>query len=207
MSNFADYFRENFYRKMLTPNGSNPVRNRADSMLLIFEMLEKKNQESYSIIETGTMRADHGHLAFGDDGASTYVFDAFCKARNGQLFSIDISPQNCDHARSLVSDKTKVICDDSLVALWGFPATQKFDLVYLDSFDVIKSDPAPSQIHHLMELAAVMKNCSPGTIVCVDDHDAFFDGGACGKAALVREFMTRVGIKIAYEGYQIVFEL
>ena len=65
---FIPYFKEHFYQALLTPNGNNPVRNRADSLLLVFEELEKMDKMDkpyYRILETGCMRADHGSLAFG----------------------------------------------------------------------------------------------------------------------------------------------
>ncbi len=56
-----------------------------------------------------------------------------------------------------------------------------------------------------------MKNTIPGTIVMVDDHDAFFtmkDGDShIGKGNYVKSFMHDIGAKIIYEGYQIVFQL
>ena len=221
---FVEYFKENFYQKLLTPNGNNPVRNRADSLLLVFSELEKKMEFPYYrsvILETGCMRPDHGDLCFGDDGCFTYIADQFlsfikkdivpitCQySTNLQLTSVDINQKNIDYAKNIVSDKTNLICDDSVKVLYSFNELLKFDLIYLDSFDIDKENPHPSQLHHLKELCAVMKNTKPGTIIVVDDHDAFFTGGKIGKGNYVKDFMLNIGTaRILYEGYQIVFQL
>jgi len=73
MTNFSDTFKKEFYQKLLTPNGSNPVRNRADSLLIAFQELDSMNKERYTILETGCMRGDHGEWCFGDDGCATYT--------------------------------------------------------------------------------------------------------------------------------------
>ena len=95
---YSDFFKDNFYNKLLSPSHpSNPVRNRAVSFGLIFDLLDKKEDKDFLIVETGCMRADHGTLAFGDDGASTYIFDNFVNYYNGEVLSVDI---NCENAKS-----------------------------------------------------------------------------------------------------------
>ena len=72
---FSELFKTEYYDKMKTPgHPNNPVRNRADSFLKIFQLLEEKKDKNFYIVETGTTRADHGHLAFGDDGAQAYFY-------------------------------------------------------------------------------------------------------------------------------------
>jgi hypothetical protein len=41
---FSDIFFQEYYRKMLQPKGNNPIRNRADSFLKVFQLLESKKQ-------------------------------------------------------------------------------------------------------------------------------------------------------------------
>lgn len=215
---FAPYFKEHFYDKMRQPNDNNPVRDRAPSMLKVFELLDEKADQAFeskrgkfSILETGTMRPDHGSLCFGDDGCSTYIFDKFMEMMGGRFASVDINQVNTDYARFMVSDLTDLICSDSVKYLYSIPADRKFDLIYLDSFDIYKDNPHPSQLHHLKELCAVLKNAEPGTIIMIDDHDAFFtmkDGvNHIGKGNYVKSFMEDIGAKLIYEGYQIVFQL
>ena len=66
---YSKRFSSKFFTKLLQPAGNNPVRNRASSFEIIFEELDKKEDKNYLIVETGTMRNDHGNLAFGDDGS------------------------------------------------------------------------------------------------------------------------------------------
>ena len=65
----------------------------------MFEELDKMDKQDYTIVETGCMRADHGDLAFGDDGASTYIFDDFINYYDGQVISVDICQDNVDYAK------------------------------------------------------------------------------------------------------------
>ena len=68
------------------------------------------------------------------------------------------------------SDKTQVYCQDSVEYLWGLSPKRKIDFLYLDSYDFVPTDPVPSQLHHVKELCASMKNLKKGTIIAVDDH-------------------------------------
>ena len=201
---FTPYFKKHFYQPLLTPNGNNPVRNRADGFLKIFELLDAMQKTHYKILETGCMRADHGSMCFGDDGCSTYIFDKFVNEQYGQVVSVDINQENVNYTRQLVSPKTQVICSDSIPYLAAITEEQKFDLIYLDSYDILKSDPYPSQHHHLQELRAVMKNTGRGTIICIDDNDAFFDGGVVGKGTLCKEEMKDA--TLIHNGYQIAWQ-
>ena len=71
--------------------------------------------------------------------------------------------------------------------------TSPIDFLYLDSYDIERDNPHPSQLHHVKELCAVIKHLRKGSIVCVDDHDAFFTGGKIGKGNYVKEFMETIG--------------
>lgn len=201
---FSELFKTKYYDKMKTPgHPSNPIRNRSDSFLKLFQELEKKENKNFYIVETGTTRADHGHLAFGDDGASTYIFDQFINYYDGEVNSVDINEENVKYCRSVVSNKTKVFCSDSVKFLWNLPKQRKIDFLYLDSYDIEKNNPHPSQLHHIKELCAVIDKLTSGSIVVVDDHDAFFTGGKIGKGTYVKEFMNNIGAKIIFEDYQI----
>jgi len=202
MKKFSDLFKNDFYQKMLTPNGSNPVRNRADSFLKVFEILESKNQKYYTIIETGCMRSDHGHLCFGDDGCSTYIFDKFVNFYDGEVISVDISLENCKHAQKLVSSKTQIINNDSVDFLWNLDINKNIDFLYLDSFDVSRDNPHPSQLHHIKELCAIISKLKKGCIIVIDDHNAYFDN-CSGKSQYVKDFMENIKAKLIFEDYQI----
>ena len=202
---YSKRFSSKFFAKLLQPAPGNPVRDRATSFELIFELLDQKEDKNFLIVETGCMRADHGQLAYGDDGASTFVFDDFINYYDGEVYSVDIKPENVAHAQKMVSDKTKVICSDSVKFLWNFPEDKKIDFLYLDSYDVRRDNPHPSQLHHVKELCAVIDKLDEGSIVCIDDHDAFFTGGQIGKGTYVKDFMENIGAECIHEGYQIVW--
>ena len=110
---YSKRFSSKFFAKMLQPAGpNNPVRDRATSLSMVFEILDEKKNKDFFIVETGCMRADHGQLALGDDGASTYIFDDFINYYDGEVASVDINPDNVAHAQKMVSDKTQVYCSD-----------------------------------------------------------------------------------------------
>jgi hypothetical protein len=205
MKNFTEIFKKEYYQKLLSPTGNNPIRNRADSLLIAFEELDRMDKENYKILETGCMRGDHGEWCFGDDGCATHIFDRFVNYYNGEFYSVDIDPNNVDYSRKRVSEKTNIECSDSVKYLYSLPETLKFDLVYLDSYDIERTNPHPSQLHHIKELCSIMKNLSRGTIIIVDDHDAFFTSGEIGKGTYVMEYLDNIGAEKLYEGYQIVY--
>ena len=202
---YSKRFSSKFFTKLLQPAGTNPVRDRATSFSLIFELLDEKVEKDFLIVETGCMRRDHGQLAFGDDGASTYIFDDFINYYDGEVHSVDICKENVDYANELTSNKTTVHCQDSVDFLWNLPKKQ-IDFLYLDSYDIIRENPHPSQLHHVKEMCAVIDKLGKGSIICIDDHDAFFTGdGKIAKGTYVKDFMDDIGMKPIHEGYQIVW--
>ena len=211
---YSKRFSSKFFAKMLQPAGpNNPVRDRATSLSMVFEILDEKKDKDFFIVETGCMRADHGQLALGDDGASTYIFDDFINYYDGEVASVDINPDNVAHAQKMVSSKTQVYCSDSVEFLWNIPQKRKIDLLYLDSFDFEPEDPIPSQKHHLKELTAVMKNLRKGSIIMVDDNlntpefEWFTKIAQGGKAGFVKEFMKDIGAELLLAEYQIIWRL
>jgi hypothetical protein len=201
---FSEYFKQNYYNKMLQPSHpNNPIRNRADSFYLIFKEIEKNKNNI--IVETGCMRGDHGEFCFGDDGCSTFIFDEFINKNGGEFYSVDINPNNTAYAKSKTSEKTNIFTNDSVSFLWNFKS--KIDFLYLDSYDIDKENPHPSQLHHLKELCAIIKNLKSNSIICVDDHDAFLTNGKIGKGTYVKDFMENIKAKKLYEGYQIIWQM
>lgn len=211
---YSKRFSSKFFAKMLQPAGpTSPVRDRATSLSLVFELLDQKKVKDFFIVETGCMRADHGQLALGDDGASTYIFDDFINYYDGEVASVDINPDNVAHAQKMVSDRTTVYCSDSVEFLWNIPEKRKIDLLYLDSYDFEPENPIPSQKHHLKELTAVMKNLKKGSIIMVDDNantpefEWFTKIAQGGKAGFVKEFMKDIGAELLLDEYQIIWRL
>ena len=204
---YSKRFSSKFFARLLKPAGNNPQRDRASSFTIVFEELDKMNKTDYTIVETGCMRADHGDMAFGDDGASTYIFDDFINYYDGRVISVDICQANVDYANSKTSDKTISYCQDSVSFLWNMRLKSSIDFLYLDSYDIERDNPHPSQLHHVKELCAVIKHLRKGSIVCVDDHDAFFTGGKIGKGNYVKEFMDAIGAECIHENYQIIWRM
>tara|TARA_Y100000592_G_scaffold44229_2_gene70161 strand:- start:26772 stop:27413 length:642 start_codon:yes stop_codon:yes gene_type:complete len=211
---YSKRFSSKFFSKLLQPAGNNPQRDRASSLEIVFEELDKKKTKDFFIVETGCMRPDHGHLTFGDDGASTYIWDDFVNYYEGDVASVDINQVNVDYANANTSDKTQVYCQDSVEYLWGLSPKRKIDFLYLDSYDFVPTDPVPSQLHHVKELCACMKNLKKGTIIAVDDHlnTPVFDQyrstlAQGGKARFVEDFMNNIGAELLHDGYQIVWRL
>ena len=203
---YSKRFSSKFFTKLLQPgHPANPIRDRATSFALIFELLDQKVEKDFLIVETGCMRRDHGNLAFGDDGASTYIFDDFINYYDGEVLSVDICKENVEYANDLTSNKANVHCQDSVDFLWNLP-TKQIDFLYLDSYDIERENPHPSQLHHVKEMCAVIDKLGKGSIVCIDDHDAFFTGdGKIAKGTYVKDFMDDIGIAPIHEGYQIVW--
>lgn len=212
---YSKRFSSKFFSRLLKPaHPLNPVRDRATSFEVVFELLDQKKDKDYTIVETGCMRADHGQLAIGDDGASTYLFDDFINYYDGQVISVDINQDNVNHASSMTGDRTNVYCQDSVEFLWNLSPKLKIDFLYLDSYDFEPDNPVPSQLHHVKELCAVMKNLKKGTIIVVDDHlntpefdslRATFAQG--GKARFVEDFMKNIDAELLFDGYQIGWRL
>lgn len=202
---------------MLTPgHPANPVRNRADSFLKVFELLEEKDEKFVNIVETGCMRRDHGEMCFGDDGASTFLWNEFLnhkKKEHKHFFcdftSVDINQDNVDYANEVIkkqnySHSSSAHCEDSVSFLYHkYPKDAIIHLLYLDSYDIERNNPHPSQLHHLKELCAAMPYLQKGSIVVIDDHNPFFTNPPIGKGNYVKSFMEDIGATKIFEDYQI----
>jgi hypothetical protein len=130
------------------------------------------------------------------------MFDALVRNRHGVLLSIDITPESIESARRACSSATQLICNDSIAALHALSQIvhEPVSLLYLDSFDLDRSDPMPSAVHHLMELTAARPLIGPGTIVCVDDYEIGEQRG--GKGLLLDKFFSEIRAEVIYCGYQ-----
>jgi len=169
--------------------------NRYKTFRKIFELLEAKNKNLYLIVETGCSRIKDNYAG---DGMSTVLFDKFINFYNGKLISVDINEKHCQLARSLVSEKTEIFCDDSVKFLWGLNPESEIDLLYLDSYDINFNDPHLSMLHHLKEFCAIIGKLKKSTIVVVDDNIE-----NAGKGKYIEDFMTNLGYKKIINDYQI----
>jgi len=171
---------------------------RADGFAAIFKAVQLRH-ERLLIVETGCLRIPGN---WDGDGQSSFMFDALVRDRHGVFLSIDITPESIDTARRACSSATQLICNDSIAALHALSQLvhEPVSLLYLDSFDLDRSDPMPSGIHHLMELTAARPLIGPGTIVCVDDYEVGEQPG--GKGLLLDKFFSEIRAEVLHSGYQ-----
>lgn len=171
---------------------------RGEGFKLIWNSLEEMKSANYLIIETGTTRVPDN---WEGDGQSTRIWDLFLQTHNGKCYSVDIDPEACDVAKGLVSDKCEVICADSLLWLDAFPRKAEIDFLYLDSMDIDWYSPMKSALHHIYELSTCLSCLKKGCLVAVDDNMK-----DSGKGWWVRDVLLKLGWKMLYNQYQIVFQ-
>tara|TARA_Y100000310_G_C20535970_1_gene740860 strand:- start:487 stop:1056 length:570 start_codon:yes stop_codon:yes gene_type:complete len=169
------------------------------------------------MIETGTMWEDLEN----NTGAFTLIMGDLIKNwTGGKLYTVDISREaldNCKKTTKEFSDSIEYVCSDSVSFLNKISAEHKWDLIYLDSWDLHIPDPHLSADHHLKELKALYDDLSADTIVAVDDnyqpHTSIewewynddgsvrdresFHSGECvlGKGSYIDPFLTLQGWK------------
>ena len=184
-----------FYNSKLAPM----LGIREDGFRKIFELLEEKKVKNYMILETGTLRT----INEWSDGQSTRLFDMFVNFHQGNVYSVDISEDAVETAQSVVSPRVFFRCGDSVQFLHERSSNEKFDLIYLDSFDVDFDKPHESSLNHIFELCSVIhKNTKPGTIIAIDDNKE-----GKGKGQYIAQYFDKIGIKKVYDGYQLIYQL
>jgi len=175
-----------------------------------------KTIEDPLIVETGCIRPGDQpwstiENSFKDDGMSTCIFDQYINDYNGELYSVDLTPEHVEYARSMVSEKTQITCDDSVHFLWEANKqltenNQYIDLLYMDSYDWIPGREPECMAHHIKELACIVTRIKPGGLVAVDDNYKR-DGVQVGKGVYVIEFMESIGAEMIHDGVQCVWRI
>jgi len=191
-----------FVKDIYIPTYYPLLKRRADGFLKIFEELENMKKNKYLILETGTCRIPNN---WEGDGQSTRLWNAFLEYnKNGKCYSVDIDPNACLIAKEMINTNyIDIICQNSISYLESIPENIKFDLIYLDSYDLDLNNIHPSSMHHVRELLSVIhKNTTPNTILSIDDH---YNGN--GKGKYISEWINDIGFKTIYEGYQVVYKL
>ena len=190
MSNFInDIFMPQFYAKIWK-------QGRNETFKILMKYLEDNNIKNPVIVETGTTRLAHKQSG---DGHATRIFDAYINYYDGEVYSVDIDEKACNCAKSFVSEKSNIICSDSVEYLKTFK--KKIDLLYLDSFDFDKKNPEPSMKHHLKELMEALKNLKPGSVIVIDDNNIGKNNK--GKGYYVKEYLLKQNAKILFDKYQL----
>lgn len=176
--------------------------HRQEGFRLIFSELEKMNKGFYRIVETGSTRKTLSHRLAWKDGMGTIMFEDFVTYYDGEVDTVDIDENVCNQCRSLVGNKVTVHCCDSLVFLKNIK--DHIDFFYLDSWDVDRNNPTPSQQHHLNEFK-IIEPYLKDSIVAIDDNFTHKNINV-GKGKLVQEYLLMKDIRPLYNGYQLIYK-
>jgi SAM-dependent methyltransferase len=191
---------------------------RRETFRWIFQYLADRRPHGHLIVETGCARQPDN---WAGDGQSTFLFDRFASAFEGEVRSVDLDPKACEYARSIAGPRTQVVAEDSVPFLHRLAqrlatSGRAIDLLYLDSYDFDEANPVPSMVHHLKELCAIAPALKPKTLVVVDDtfralrglrtaqntYTLLGDFGLAGKGAYLDAYFRQIGVPMAFEGYQ-----
>ncbi len=181
---------------------------RADTFARMFEHLDTFKRP-VDIIETGCIRkAD----SWEGDGQSTILFERYVQQNGGTVYSVDVDPEATRLASKLTSKWVKVYTGDSVKWL-GDLSKDRYkpvvDLLYLDSFDLLVSQPIPAALHHMNELRAAMPLIRPNTLVVVDDSPGIYYDypfphvDISGKGMFVAKHAEYVGAEMIFHKYQV----
>jgi hypothetical protein len=179
---------------------------RSSGFQAMLSALDACSGEGVLIVETGGLRLPGNFRGYGQ---STVIFDAYVQYRRGQLISVDLDPVCALNTRHLCSLRTTAVTADAvsfLNLLSSLGEERTIDLLYLDSMDLDQENPAPSAQHHLKEVAAIMPRLKPGALIAVDDNPIVNDR-RMGKGYLVEEFLSGIGAKKLYDGYQVLWQI
>jgi hypothetical protein len=194
------------------------LAHRAAGFRKIFTYLDRFDRP-VGIVETGCVRHKDN---WAGDGHSTIMFDRYVEFHPPSVaYSVDRDAMAVALCQSVVGERTRVQCGDSVAYLKSLaddPPSElvSIDLLYLDSYDVNFDDPLPSAIHHLKELAAITPLLSAETLVVVDDSPTLVLGipaGANsvepirpprigGKGQLIAEYAAQIGAELFFAEYQ-----
>jgi predicted O-methyltransferase YrrM len=154
------------------------------------------NSNTKNIIETGCQR----NLVDWGAGNSSLIFaeTLFNFPEKGNLFSVDISPQNLNICHEVVKkfENSNLFLGDSIEFLKQF--NEEIGLLYLDSFDYEVNLQKESQEHQLNEIKAAYNKLTNDSIILLDDND--FPNG--GKTKLTKQFLLEENWKCVLDHQQ-----
>ena len=180
-----------------TGNSLSGFADRHRSFDVLFREITRRFERPV-IVETGTIRAEED---WGGAGFFTYLAGAYVARRGGKLHSVDLSPGNCDFARSwthVFGEAMSIHTQDSVRFLENF--TEPVDVLYLDSLDTTE----PGHVEHAeRELAAAWPKLHERSLIVVDDTP-WHAGAWVGKGARVVPSLIEKGYRVLYAGYQVV---
>jgi hypothetical protein len=163
--------------------------------ILLREM--SKRFDGPTIVETGCIRSPED---FRGAGYSTYLFGAYVERAGGKLYSVDLSPENCEFARSATVEMNhvEITCDDSVTYLRNF--SKSIDVLFLDSLDTFVQGYAG---HCLDELEAALPKLHANSVIVMDDT-VYRSKQWTGKGTKAVPYLLEIGWRILYSGYQTV---
>lgn len=128
---------------------------------------ELNGKTDVKILETG-IASSHG------GPRSTLLFDKYVSKYGGKVWSVDLNPYPVFFNKNKVSSSTKLYQADSVDFITNFEKFTgekdvKFDVIYLDSYDLDFYNPIPSGTHGLNEYKAIQPYIKPGTLLLIDD--------------------------------------
>ena len=124
------------------------------------------------VLETGTMSTS----LEDNSGAFTLIMaDLIKNYTGGKIYTVDLSKENIQKCKNLTKEFEEVIeyvSADSIKFIKSLDkdTVKKFDLVYLDSYDLWLPDPHNSAQHHLNELLSLFDNINDKCFVGIDDN-------------------------------------
>ena len=186
---------------LLTDDELAMLGQRAQTIEQAFGNMLASKLERYVIVETGAMREPPNTPRAWSDGCSTWLWDRFTGRYGGQVFSCELDEQRCRDAAQHVSDRVTFLVGDAVRRLRDLPAGFA-DLLYLDSFDLDWTNPHPSSLHHLQEVASGIHCVKPGGLVLIDDV-----GLTGGKGMYVMTWLLRIGATCIARGYQSLWRM
>ena len=196
----ADVQLRQFIQEWCRGERGNALSNYSDrnrSFDLLFRETTKRFERP-TIVETGVIRAEED---WAGAGFFTYLAGAYLHQRGGNLIAVDISPQNCQFARTwteVFGGTVEVRQLDSVAFLQQH--SSPIDVLYLDSLDTTEAGHAE---HALRETEAALPKLHQQSLIVFDDTP--WNGGAwVGKGALAVPHLLRNGWKILYAGYQVL---
>jgi len=187
------------------------LNQRISGFDVIFDAL--KAIENPIIVETGCARLENN---FSGDGQSSLLYDHFIDEHGGEFYTVDNNQTSYEYCvGKMISKNSHVILDDSVNYLHNLnkeflQKNKKIDFLYLDSFDCPLDNPElslQSGLHHMYELTAIIASLKEGSIVGIDDSFYNNEGVPAGKSRFIFEFMTKIGKKPIFKGYQLLYRI
>jgi tetratricopeptide (TPR) repeat protein len=186
------------------------LADRAETFAAMFSYLDTFKR-SVRIVETGCVR-EPGN--WSGDGCSTIMFDRYVQAVGGFVFSVDIDPEATKLCTNLVSGRVTIHTGDSVawlkqLAISVDPSRTDIDLVYLDSFDLLRTQPIKAATHHINELMAILPAIRADTLVVVDDSPTMYDdtlmprNEITGKGMFISQYAQEVGAELLFSRWQV----